>query len=159
MFKNSNQRTLLHLDGYAVAHLVEALRYKPEGRGFDSRWGHLNFSLTQSSGRTMVLGSTQPLTQKSTRDIFWGVKAASALGRQYESVQACNGIALHFTRRHFLVQSAMLWKWTLNKHWTGVMRLGTVSNVRNLQSNNQLPSCIKGRSFLGRQSWCSFKKN
>jgi hypothetical protein len=24
--------------------LVEALRYKPEGRGFDSRWGHWNFS-------------------------------------------------------------------------------------------------------------------
>ena len=23
-----------------VAQLVEALRYKPEGRGFDSRWGH-----------------------------------------------------------------------------------------------------------------------
>jgi len=23
-----------------VAHLVEALRYKPEGRGFDSRWCH-----------------------------------------------------------------------------------------------------------------------
>jgi hypothetical protein len=30
----------------AVAHLVEALRYKPEGRGFDSRWSHWNFSLT-----------------------------------------------------------------------------------------------------------------
>jgi len=27
-------------------HLVEALRYKPEGRGFDSRWCHWNFSLT-----------------------------------------------------------------------------------------------------------------
>ena len=26
--------------GYAVAQLVEALRYKPEGRGFDSRWCH-----------------------------------------------------------------------------------------------------------------------
>ena len=26
----------------------EALRYKPEGRGFDSRWCHWNFSLTQS---------------------------------------------------------------------------------------------------------------
>jgi len=26
--------------------LVEALRYKPEGRGFDSRWCHCNFSLT-----------------------------------------------------------------------------------------------------------------
>jgi len=30
---------------YAVAQLVEALRYKPEGRGFDSRWCHLEFSL------------------------------------------------------------------------------------------------------------------
>jgi hypothetical protein len=32
--------------GHAVAQLVEALRYKPEGRGFDSRGGHSNFSLT-----------------------------------------------------------------------------------------------------------------
>ena len=31
---------------YVVAQLVEALRYKPEGRGFDSRWYHWNFSLT-----------------------------------------------------------------------------------------------------------------
>jgi len=29
-----------------MAQLVEALRYKPEGRGFDSRWCHWNFSLT-----------------------------------------------------------------------------------------------------------------
>jgi hypothetical protein len=28
--------------------LVEALHYKPEGRGFDSRWCHRNFSLAQS---------------------------------------------------------------------------------------------------------------
>jgi hypothetical protein len=32
--------------GHAVAQLVEALRYKPEGRGFDSGWCHWNFSLT-----------------------------------------------------------------------------------------------------------------
>jgi hypothetical protein len=32
--------------GHAVAQLVEALRYKPERRGFDSRWCHWNFSLT-----------------------------------------------------------------------------------------------------------------
>jgi hypothetical protein len=32
--------------GYAVAQLVEALRYKPEGRGFDFRWSHWNFSVT-----------------------------------------------------------------------------------------------------------------
>jgi 2-keto-3-deoxy-L-rhamnonate aldolase RhmA len=31
---------------HAVAQLVEALRYKPEGRGFDSRWCHWSFSLT-----------------------------------------------------------------------------------------------------------------
>jgi hypothetical protein len=31
---------------HAVAQLVEALSYKPEGRGFDSRWCHWNFSLT-----------------------------------------------------------------------------------------------------------------
>jgi hypothetical protein len=32
--------------GYAVAQLVEALCYKPEGRGFDSRWCRWKFSLT-----------------------------------------------------------------------------------------------------------------
>jgi hypothetical protein len=26
-----------------VVQLVEALRYKPEGRGFDTRWCHWNF--------------------------------------------------------------------------------------------------------------------
>jgi hypothetical protein len=26
--------------GYVVAQSVAALRYKPEGRGFDSQWGH-----------------------------------------------------------------------------------------------------------------------
>jgi hypothetical protein len=31
-----------------VAQLVEALCYKLEGRGFDSRWCHWDFSLTQS---------------------------------------------------------------------------------------------------------------
>jgi hypothetical protein len=32
----------------AVAHLVKALRYKPVGRGFDSRWCHWNLSVTLS---------------------------------------------------------------------------------------------------------------
>ena len=31
---------------YAVAQLVEALGYKPEGHGLDSRWCHWNFLLT-----------------------------------------------------------------------------------------------------------------
>jgi hypothetical protein len=31
-------------------------------------------------GRTMALGSTQPLTEMSTRKISWGVNAAGAYG-------------------------------------------------------------------------------
>ena len=31
---------------HAEGQLVEALLYKPESRGFDSRWCHWNFSLT-----------------------------------------------------------------------------------------------------------------
>ena len=30
----------------------------------------------------MTLGLTQPLTEMSARNIFWGVKAAGAYGRQ-----------------------------------------------------------------------------
>ena len=37
---------LKYRKGHAVAQLVEALSYRPEGRGFDSRWCHWNFSLT-----------------------------------------------------------------------------------------------------------------
>jgi hypothetical protein len=50
--------------------VVEALRYKPEGRGIDSRWGH--FRWHNPSGRNMALLSTQPLTEMSTRNISWG---------------------------------------------------------------------------------------
>jgi hypothetical protein len=46
-----------------VAQLVETLRYKPEGHVFDSRWCH------NPSGRNMALGSTQPLTEMSIRNV------------------------------------------------------------------------------------------
>jgi hypothetical protein len=39
-------KIVIYNGGHAVAKLVEALRYKPEGREFDSRWCHWNFSLT-----------------------------------------------------------------------------------------------------------------
>ena len=50
-----------------MTQLAEAPRYKPEGRGFDSRWCHWN----NPSCRTMALGLTQPLTEMSTRIISW----------------------------------------------------------------------------------------
>ena len=64
--------------GHAVAQLVEALRYKPEGRGFDSRWCHWNFSFP--SGCTMVLGLTQPLTEMSTGIFPGGGKGSWCIG-------------------------------------------------------------------------------
>jgi hypothetical protein len=36
----------LFLTVHAVAQFVEASRYKSEGRAFDSRWCHWNFSFT-----------------------------------------------------------------------------------------------------------------
>jgi len=55
--------------GYAVAQLFEALRYKSEGREFDSRWCHWH----NPSNCTMAPGLTQPLTEINTRNISWGV--------------------------------------------------------------------------------------
>jgi hypothetical protein len=49
-----------------VAQLVEALRYKPKGREFNSRCFH------NSSDRTVALELTQPLIEMSTRDTSWG---------------------------------------------------------------------------------------
>ena len=64
--------------GHTLAQLVETLRYKPEGREFDSRWYFGILHWHNPSGRTIVLGMTQPLTETSTRNIFCWVKAADA---------------------------------------------------------------------------------
>jgi hypothetical protein len=48
--------------------LDEALWYKQEDRGFDSPWGQWIFSFPNPSSRSMVLGSTQSLTEKSIRN-------------------------------------------------------------------------------------------
>ena len=47
--------------------MVKALRYKPAGRGFDSRCCQDFSPRHNPAGRTMDLGSTQPLTEMSTR--------------------------------------------------------------------------------------------
>jgi hypothetical protein len=52
--------------GHAVAQMVEALCYKPEGRGFESRF----FNLPNPPSHTMALGFTQLLTEMSTRRYF-----------------------------------------------------------------------------------------
>jgi hypothetical protein len=52
---------------YRPAMNTTLLRYQPKGRGFDSRWCHL----LNPSGHTVALGSTQPLTEMITSDIFF----------------------------------------------------------------------------------------
>jgi hypothetical protein len=51
--------------------LFDALRYKPEGGGFDSDGVIEFFPLHNPSGRTMALGSTKSLTEISIRNISW----------------------------------------------------------------------------------------
>jgi len=52
---------------YAVARLLEALRYKSKGHGFDFRWDHWGFLITD-----FFLWSTHPLTEMNTWSISWG---------------------------------------------------------------------------------------
>jgi hypothetical protein len=56
-----------------VAQLVEALRYKLGGSIPDGA-----IEIFHLYGRTLALGLTQPLTEMSTRNNSWGVKAAGA---------------------------------------------------------------------------------
>jgi hypothetical protein len=62
----------------AVAHLVEALRYKSEGRGFNSRWCHWNFSLTCSFRQHYVPGVASASNRNEYQEYFLEVKAAGA---------------------------------------------------------------------------------
>ena len=99
-----------------MAQFVEALRYKPEGRGFDSRWCHWNFLLTQSFRPHYGPGVDSTSNRNEYQEYFLGVKATGAYGWQSYHlhvpivlksgslnlletsgpVQACNGIALPF---------------------------------------------------------------
>jgi hypothetical protein len=88
--------------------VVEALRFKPEGRGIDSRWCQCNFSLTQSFRPQYGPGVDLASNRNEYQEYFLGVKAA---GRRADNlatlksgslnllepsgpVKACKGIAL-----------------------------------------------------------------
>ena len=62
--------------GYAVAQLVEALRYMSRVAGSIPDGVSGLFHWHNPSGRTMALATTQRLTEMSTRNISWGLKAA-----------------------------------------------------------------------------------
>ena len=58
-----------------MGQLVEALSNKPEVRAFSNLVGVTGIFHRHNP---MALGSTQPLTEMSNRNISWGVKAAGA---------------------------------------------------------------------------------
>jgi hypothetical protein len=66
--------------GFMLVQVVKALCYKPKSPRFNNQWGHKIFHRLNPSSRTMVLGSTQPVKETSSRNISWGVKVAGAQG-------------------------------------------------------------------------------
>ena len=62
-----------------MEQFVEALRYKPEGRGFDSRCCR-NFSSTQSFHPHCGPGVDSASNRNEYQEYFLGVKAAGAYG-------------------------------------------------------------------------------
>jgi hypothetical protein len=68
----SNQLTNRRNWEHAVALLVEALSDKPKGRGSIPDEVTEFFDLLNPSSRTMALGSTQPLTEISTKNLPGG---------------------------------------------------------------------------------------
>ena len=83
--------------------MVKALRSKPAGRGFDSRWCQWNFSVTYSYRSHYDPGVDSPSNRKEYHVFFLEVKAAGAVVMKYEylnflepsgPLQACNWIAL-----------------------------------------------------------------
>jgi hypothetical protein len=74
--------------GHAVPYLAEALSYKPEGRGFRVPMRWISFlNLPNPSIRNMVLWSTQPLTEMSTRKLP-GVGDKGRPGRKADNLAA-----------------------------------------------------------------------
>jgi len=66
--------------GHAVAQLVEALRYKSEGRGFDSRWCHWYFLLTYSFQPYYGPGVDSASKRNEYQEYFLGGKESRCVG-------------------------------------------------------------------------------
>jgi hypothetical protein len=65
-FISNKEATLFRFE----AQCLNQLRHNPEGRRFEFRWRSLEYFIGLILlGRTMSLGSTQPVTEVSNRDI------------------------------------------------------------------------------------------
>jgi hypothetical protein len=66
--------------GAAVAQLVEALRYKPEGGGFNSRWCQWIFSLAYSCWPHYGPGVDSASNRNAYQEYFLGGKRGRCVG-------------------------------------------------------------------------------
>jgi hypothetical protein len=66
--------------GHAVAQLVEALCYKPEGHGFDSRWGHWFFQFTKFFQPHYDPGANSASNINQYQEYSWGIKGGRHVG-------------------------------------------------------------------------------
>jgi hypothetical protein len=66
--------------GHAVAQLVEALRYKPEGRGFDSRCRPWCFSVALSFRPHYGPGVDSAFNRNEYQEYFLGGKGGRSVG-------------------------------------------------------------------------------
>jgi hypothetical protein len=70
---------MLYFEGWARGDVVvKVLRYKPAGRGFDSRWFHWNFSVIKSFRSHYGPGDDSASNRNEYQVYFLGVKAAGA---------------------------------------------------------------------------------
>jgi hypothetical protein len=66
--------------GHAVAQLVDALCYKPEGRGFDFRLCNWNFSLTKSIRPRYDPGVESASNRNAYQEYILGGKGGRCVG-------------------------------------------------------------------------------
>jgi hypothetical protein len=76
--KDFNLIGLLSINGARGGAVVEALRYKQEVRGINSRWCHRNLSLTQSFQPNYGPGVDSASNRNEYEGYFLGVKTAGA---------------------------------------------------------------------------------
>jgi len=76
----ANIKRYVYWEGHVVAQMIEALRYKPEGRGFDSRWCHWNFSLTYSFRAHYGPGVDSDSNRNEYQEYFLGGKGGRCVG-------------------------------------------------------------------------------
>jgi hypothetical protein len=74
MFANFNILYCLLYVGIRGGAVVEALRYKPEGRGVDPRWCHWNFSFRPHSGSGVDIASNR----NEYQEYILGIKVTGA---------------------------------------------------------------------------------